>query len=103
VAWCPEEDELYKQKMNDIERKISQIWQFFPNRTDVALKNRWIMIERSERKQKPIQYKKKKSLDQISTTIKANSESESEKKEKVCWEKFILDCDWLSPQSNLFW
>jgi hypothetical protein len=64
------------------------------------LKNRWIIIERSERKQKPIEYKNKSPIQRPS---KITETSESENKQKYFWQDLDLDDSWLIPESNVFW
>ena len=46
VPFSPAEDQLLEEKINEIGTKWVLLMKFFPNRTDVALKNRWNMIKR---------------------------------------------------------
>ena len=99
--WIIEEDELLKQKINEMGKKWNLLVKFFPNRTDIALKNRWIIIERSERKQKPIDYEKKKSP--IQRPSKIIETFESEINEKQFWDEFEFKFSWFTSESNIFW
>lgn len=44
--WTEEEDALLLEKHEEIGRHWKAIAEFFPNRTDIAVKNRWLMLER---------------------------------------------------------
>ena len=46
VPFSPAEDQLLEEKINEIGTKWVLIMKYFPNRTDVSLKNRWNMIKR---------------------------------------------------------
>ena len=46
APFTPQEDALLEEKINELGTKWVTILKFFPNRTDVALKNRWNMIKR---------------------------------------------------------
>ena len=44
--WTEEEDKLLYEKFEEIGRKWKIIASFFKNRTDINVKNRWLMLER---------------------------------------------------------
>lgn len=44
-----EEDQLLRQKYDDLGNKWVKMTQFFNGRTDIALKNRWMVIQRREK------------------------------------------------------
>ena len=46
VPFTPDEDRLLEEKINEIGTKWVILMKYFPNRTDVSLKNRWNMIKR---------------------------------------------------------
>ena len=46
APFTPQEDALLEEKINELGTKWVTILKYFPNRTDVALKNRWNMIKR---------------------------------------------------------
>ena len=46
APFSPDEDKLLEDKINEIGTKWVVLLKYFPNRTDVALKNRWNMIKR---------------------------------------------------------
>ena len=48
--WTPEEDKLLYEKFDEIGRKWKIIASFFKNRTDINVKNRWLMLERHRKK-----------------------------------------------------
>ena len=50
--WTPEEDELLISKYNEYGPRWVFLTKFFNNRTDINLKNRWIVIIRREAKNK---------------------------------------------------
>ena len=50
--WTMEEDEFLKKKLFEFGPKWVKISRFFPNRTDIQLKNRWFVLIRKESKQR---------------------------------------------------
>ena len=50
--WTSEEDEFLKSKLAEFGPKWVKISSFFPNRTDIQLKNRWFVLMRKEFKHK---------------------------------------------------
>ena len=44
--WTDEEDKLLYQKFDELGRRWKVIASFFENRTDISVKNRWLMLER---------------------------------------------------------
>ncbi|OHS98441.1 Myb-like DNA-binding domain containing protein [Tritrichomonas foetus] len=44
TPWTADEDELLQQKYKELGSQWSIIAKFFPNRTDVNLKNRWVVL-----------------------------------------------------------
>ena len=42
--WTAEEDRLLQDKFQELGSRWSVIAKFFPNRTDVSLKNRWVVL-----------------------------------------------------------
>lgn len=46
--WTSEEDEFLKSKLAEFGPKWVKISSFFPNRTDIQLKNRWFVLMRKE-------------------------------------------------------
>ena len=61
APFTPDEDILLESKLNELGAKWRQIATFFPGRTDVALKNRWKMIQR-HRNDENSKYQKRKKL-----------------------------------------
>ena len=49
--WTPEEDKLLNKLVNDFGQKWVKISQFFKNRTDINVKNRWMVLKRMSAKQ----------------------------------------------------
>jgi hypothetical protein len=52
--WSPEEDALLDEKVKQFGTKWNTIGHFFPNRSDMSLRNRWMMIERRRAKGEPM-------------------------------------------------
>lgn len=50
APWTPEEDDLLKQKVREYGQCWSKIVAFFPDRTDVIIKNRYTLLRRHESK-----------------------------------------------------
>lgn len=44
--WTAEEDDLLLSKIHEVGPKWVRISRFFPNRSDVSLKNRWLQLSR---------------------------------------------------------
>ena len=51
TPWTPEEDELLKQKVSELGQKWVRIAKFFPMRTDINIKNRYLVLMRRSRKE----------------------------------------------------
>ena len=49
--WTPEEDNLLVQKFKELGSQWSTISKFFKNRTDVNVKNRWVVISKQSKQQ----------------------------------------------------
>jgi hypothetical protein len=49
-VWTPDEDRLLAQKYREFGSKWNKIAKFFINRSDIALRNRWQLIERHRTK-----------------------------------------------------
>ena len=49
--WTESEDQLLNEKYNEFGPQWSRISKFFPNRTDITVKNRWISLHGKSRKQ----------------------------------------------------
>lgn len=49
--WTKEEDELLQQKYQEYGARWIKIAPFFPQRTDINVKNRWLMLQRHIKKQ----------------------------------------------------
>ena len=56
--WTPEEDQRLRDKVAEHGRKWSLIARFFENRTDVTLKNRWLKLQRGDRKKQRLKSRK---------------------------------------------
>lgn len=50
--WTNDEDEFLKKKLLELGPKWVKLSSFFPNRTDIQLKNRWFVLMRKECKHK---------------------------------------------------
>ncbi|OHT15658.1 Myb-like DNA-binding domain containing protein [Tritrichomonas foetus] len=48
TPWSTEEDELLERKVNEIGPKWVKIAKFFPMRTDIHIKNRWLVLSRKK-------------------------------------------------------
>jgi hypothetical protein len=59
APFTPEEDQLLEELINEMGTKWVTFLKSFPNRTDVALKNRWNMIKRQRRNGGRFQKRKK--------------------------------------------
>jgi hypothetical protein len=92
--WTDEDDELLKQKINEIGKKWTKILEFFRNRTAISLKNRWLILEK---KQTP------KMKENPEAVIERVEDPKPETKKKDFWEEFDLVNPWFSPEPNLFW
>jgi hypothetical protein len=57
-SWKPEEDRLLVQKRMELGAKWVKIAQFFPNRTDAMVKNRYQVLKRKENKEKKLKLSK---------------------------------------------
>ena len=77
--WTEEEDKLLYQKFNEIGRKWKIISSFFKNRTDINVKNRWLMLERHRLKNSKNKEQKEspKELNKVSSDAKTEEEEES--------------------------
>ena len=53
TPWTPEEDELLKRKVAELGQKWVRIAKFFPMRTDINIKNRYLVLMRRSRKEAP--------------------------------------------------
>ena len=51
TPWTPEEDEILKQKVSELGQKWVRIAKFFPMRTDINIKNRYLVLMRRSRKE----------------------------------------------------
>ena len=51
TPWTPEEDELLLNKVNEIGQKWVRISKYFPMRTDINIKNRYMVLMRRNRKE----------------------------------------------------
>lgn len=60
--FTPEEDQLLLQKQKEIGSKWVQMRNFFDRRTDAALKNRWQMLIRKQKKLQTLSIKKSSQL-----------------------------------------
>ena len=83
--FTPEEDVLLESKLNEMGAKWRQIATYFPGRTDVALKNRWKMIQR-HRNDENSKYQKRKKLSphsSASTEIINGTNNRSKPKNKI--------------------
>jgi hypothetical protein len=49
-SWTAEEDALLEQKYEELGRKWNKIGKFFANRSDNALRNRWMLLDRHRRR-----------------------------------------------------
>jgi hypothetical protein len=50
VPWTPSEDALLLEKVQEFGRRWVRIAEFFPMRTDVHVKNRFIVLQRREKR-----------------------------------------------------
>lgn len=48
TPWTPEEDELLRQKVTQYGPRWVLLTAYFPNRTDVNIKNRWVVLLRRQ-------------------------------------------------------
>jgi hypothetical protein len=58
--WTPEEDRLLEAKYDEFGSQWSLIARFFPSRTDVNIKNRWVVITAGKVTEKRVRRKRKK-------------------------------------------
>ena len=57
--WTAEEDRLLQDKYQELGSRWSLIAKFFPNRTDVSLKNRWVVLTSHTVQEKRVRRNKK--------------------------------------------
>ena len=67
TPWTKEEDELLIEKQKELGSRWVRISQFFQNRTDAMVKNRFQVLKRKEQKEKEIQARREKFLAQASS------------------------------------
>jgi hypothetical protein len=67
--WTSEDDQQLIQKINELGKKWAKILVFFPNRTDVSLKNRFQKLMRNQSKSKKLINSQNKNPDNIQTEI----------------------------------
>jgi hypothetical protein len=53
-GWTPQEDELLEAKHRDYGAKWNKIARFFVNRSDISLRNRWMVLDRHHAKETPL-------------------------------------------------
>jgi hypothetical protein len=53
-GWTAQEDELLEAKHRDYGAKWNKIARFFVNRSDISLRNRWMMLARHHAKETPL-------------------------------------------------
>lgn len=51
TPWTPQEDELLMEKRKELGSHWKAIADFFPNRTDINVKNRWLKLDRHRKKE----------------------------------------------------
>jgi hypothetical protein len=90
--WAPEEDRLLQEKYNELGSQWCVIAKFFPSRTDVSLKNRWVVLTSHTQTEPRIRRKSgKKPPDEAKPQPKKDTESEGD-------DAIARFCD----QANLF-
>ena len=67
--WTPEEDELLRQKQNELGNKWALISKFLPGRTDMNIKNRYNQLQRQKLRQ-PKQPEPQPPLPSLKDTLK---------------------------------
>ena len=69
--WTKEEDDLLLQKQQEIGSKWVRISQFFHNRTDAMVKNRFQVLKRREQKEKDLQTRREQYLSRSSGQLES--------------------------------
>ena len=77
-VWTEEEDKLLYEKFNEIGRRWKVIASFFENRTDINVKNRWLMLERHRLKNS----KKNEMKETPKESEKESSDSKTDEEEE---------------------
>ena len=79
--WTHEEDELLLEKVKEIGARWVQIAKFFQNRTDISIKNRYLVLERKSKKEQ----QKKQVIQDIpkSNNIVANNNNNKEQEQRI--------------------
>jgi hypothetical protein len=67
--WTAEEDHLLKAKYEEIGSQWSVIARFFPTRTDVSLKNRWVALTSHSGTERRVRRKKGASKEKVTETV----------------------------------
>lgn len=99
--WTNEEDKRLEKLYNEFGPKWVKITQFFPARTDVNVKNRWLVIQRQKKKLEKRALKKKNLIEENDYVIKEEpislpmNDGQIEQSNKV---SYIIKNDLISNQ-----
>ena len=89
--WTEEEDQQLREKVAEHGRKWSQIAKYFENRTDVTIKNRWLKLQRCDRKKN--RAKSRKAKKRVVVVQRPLSPPQQTKTEAEAGDEIILDED----------
>ena len=101
--WSPEEDALLERLEKQYEQKWSKIVIFFPDRTDVMLKNRAALLRRHRKKSAPLVFPMIKEVTGSSGTVQLTPKETMKKEQWDGVDDFQMkskDIDDFQDQSN---